>query len=788
MNKLTSLKRYFLKGNSVIVRKLRTPSVPTNIDMDVTGDASMLKRLITPTVVVDEPDHIQIGDEKHSILAMVGIPGTMKPNWMYHLINDASGRVDFSQHISPIDNDVAMKKIEKSIDKLKTSQELARIEKKELSLSEASQLGSLTKRLASIQRGEERMFDFATYFSVHADDERVLETNVASLWSALQGIMIKPERMVYRNTRGHMSMMPVGIDDLETARHMDTTSAAMTIALPGRARIDTNPTAETVIWEHASGMPIHINRFDSSMMNYNMAVFASSGSGKSFMISLFIMRDLETGKDVIIIDPKGEYSGLVAEFNGENIIIQEGSPTTMNPFDLGRSSLSVRKQSLPAFFEMLTGGVTDAGKSILDTCINVLYETKGITNDRSTWNKEMPTIGEFYEVLASYINGRIKTEFDIIQSDRVAAMALASKVKRFADGGTYESFFNGQTSIKFDGKLINYDISNVPADVQNAVMYMLMSSLYEYMSESDRGFRSVVIDEAWAILASNSIHVHNIIKTCRFKKMGLILVTQDLADVMKSGVDEAIINNVALTIVMRIATAYSKQLGSMMGLTMAQAADLPGLERGEGYLISGKNAMKFKTPPAQIEKKLIEASANGVNVDASAPMDMSKDIHRCRDLTHSQIEHLTDPQLVGGAYTRVNGSKIIGRGTADFMIRNLPSNQSPEHFIMTHLIAEIGKLKGLKTTINDNGMDCDVMMELPNSYVIGFEYETGKNNRSDVMDKTERLDLSARIDKWWFVTSSANLKEYADLHLRTVTSGKVEQTIVDNCERQLKLI
>lgn len=784
MNKLSSIKRYFMKGNSFAVKKLRKPAVPNGIDQNVTGDASLLKRLITPSVVVDDPAYLQINDEKHSILAMIGIPGIMRPNWMYHLINDASGQVDFSQHISPIDNDAAVTKIEDVIDKLKTSQELARIDKRELSLTEAAQIASLTERLAKLNRGEECMFNFATYFCVHDSEERVLETNVSSLKSALRGIMIKPEQMVYRNTRGHSAMMPTCIDDLDTARHMDTTSAAMTIALPGRARIDTNPTAGTVIWEHASGMPIHIDRFDSSMMNYNMAVFASSGSGKSFLISLFVMRDLETGKDVILIDPKGEYSGLVSEFGGENIVIQEGSATTMNPFDLGRSSLAVRKQSLPAFFEMLTGGITDAGRSIIDTCINVLYEVKGITNDRNTWNREMPTIGEFYEILASYINGRIKTEFDVVQSDRVAAMALASKVKRFADGGTYESFFNGQTTIKFDGKLINYDISAVPKDVQNAVMYMLMSSIYEYMSESDRGFRSVVIDEAWAILASNSEHVHNIIKTCRFKKMGLVLVTQDLADVMKSGVDEAIINNVALTIVMRIATAYSKQMGSMMGLTAAQASDLAGLDRGEGYLISGKNAMKFKTPSAHAEKKLIEASANGVPRDTTVPVDLSQDIHRCRDLSPSQIEHLSDKQLVGGPYTRINGSKIIGRGTADFMIRNLPANQSPEHYILTRLIAEIAKSKGLKTELNDYGVDCDVMVEMPNGSLIGFEYETGRNNRSDVLDKVDRLNELSRIDKWWFVTSSANTKKYAEMHSKTITGGMVEKTIDEMCAKQ----
>ena len=187
--------------------------------------------------------------------------------------------------------------------------------------------------------------------------------------------------------------------------------------------------------------------------------------------------------------------------------------------------------------------------------------------------------------------------------------------------------------------------------------------------------------------------------------------------------------------------------------------------------------MKFKTPSAPEEKELIEASANYVHQDTAEPVNLARDIYRCRDLTPSQIDHLQDKQLFGGAFTRVNGSKIIGRGTADFMIRNCPANQSPEHYIMVRLIADIAESKGLETTINDYGKKCDVMVRLSDSFMIGFEYETGSNSKSSVLDKVNRLNSTDRIGEWWFVTSSANTKKYVEMHSKTTTSGKVEQVL-----------
>jgi len=716
---------------------------------------SMLNRLTTPNIVINDPDTIKIGNEYHAIIAMTGIPGTMKPNWLHSIVNDSEGAINFSQTITPIDNSTA--------------------------------LNALKERLNLLVGGKEKSFQVATYFNVHDTNLTALGRQISRLKSLLGGMMILHDQTTYRNIAGHEAMMPICVDKLDTARNMDTTSTALTIALPGQARINTDQTGPVVMYEYSSKMPIHFDRFSSSMVNANMAIFASSGAGKTVATSEFIMRDLGMNQDVVIIDPKGEYAGLVDELGGTNIQIHEGSDVTLNPFQLGTGpsdSLNTRKQSLPAFFEMMIGTISDAGFAILEDCVNVAYLKKGITDDRTTWDREPPVMSEFYEVLYSYVNGSIEGAEHFDHSERVSALALARKIKRFATG-TYRSFYDGQSTIDFGGKLINYDISAVPKDVQNGVMYLIMSQMYDYMSAKQRGNRTLYIDEAWAILASNAEHVHNMMKTCRSRRMGIVAITQDLADVMKSGIDEAILNNVGTHIVMKMSADYGNILGKKIGLTPSQSAELPRLKKGEGYIVTNGNAMKFRIPVSERELNLIESSAD-FKKQAIGTLDLTKNFYRCKDLSASDILWMTDAARGKDRFTRYDREKTLGRGTADYLIKSLPKNQSAGHYIVVKLIAELAESMGLSATINDYGHDFDVVVENANSFVLGFEVETGKNKRDDVLAKVERLNKrcaeNGGVD-WWFVVPGDKRKEYASMHSQTMTSGKVEGLLSEFVEK-----
>ena len=57
-----------------------------------------------------------------------------------------------------------------------------------------------------------------------------------------------------------------------------------------------------------SQSPIIIDPFDSSFLNYNLAVIAPSGSGKSYFTKLLALRHLVAGTEFLVIDPGGRVS------------------------------------------------------------------------------------------------------------------------------------------------------------------------------------------------------------------------------------------------------------------------------------------------------------------------------------------------------------------------------------------------------------------------------------------------------------------------------------------------
>ena len=151
--------------------------------------------------------------------------------------------------------------------------------------------------------------------------------------------------------------------------------------------------------------------------------------------------------------------------------------------------------------------------------------------------------------------------------------------------------------------------------------------------------------------------------------------------------------------------------------------------------------------------------------------DIDKGWFQCKQLSLHEVQLLYE-----AGYEQVVGP-VIGRGTANYMIRNDTTNQSDMHFILTRLIADYVESFGLSSAINDSGHNCDVVATNGNGASIGFEIETGANNfKSDVLNKVNRLNANRDqldLDAWFFVVPSKLRGKYAEVHANTITSGKI---------------
>ena len=84
-----------------------------------------------------------------------------------------------------------------------------------------------------------------------------------------------------------------------------------------------------------TGVPILFDNFHESLTNYNMVIFAKSGTGKSVTMKSLISRSsVLMGIESLALDAEGEYKPVADALGGVNVIIGPSSDTIINLFDL----------------------------------------------------------------------------------------------------------------------------------------------------------------------------------------------------------------------------------------------------------------------------------------------------------------------------------------------------------------------------------------------------------------------------------------------------------------------
>ena len=146
--------------------------------------------------------------------------------------------------------------------------------------------------------------------------------------------MIITKPAIFRNLQGFNSSLPLNIDELQVWRNFDTGSLSTFFPF-----VSQNITS-------TSGILYGINSFNSSLVifdrfklpNANSIIFATSGSGKSYLAKLEALRYLIQGTDIIVLDPEGEYKNLAGAAGGTFVDVSLKSPHHINPFDLPQNT------------------------------------------------------------------------------------------------------------------------------------------------------------------------------------------------------------------------------------------------------------------------------------------------------------------------------------------------------------------------------------------------------------------------------------------------------------------
>ena len=589
-----------LESIGLKVQRLSTAQILFNLNLffndgTITRDKPEVVRdglhyLIAPNIVRDNVDLITVNDKFCRIITATGYPRSVESGFLDRIIS-SNDDFDISIHMEPFPIETMMIMLNKEIQKQRADL-FAEQKKNSINPSLEIKHKDTLKVLENLQKGTEKLFNVSFYINCKAKSKEALNLLTKKVEAELNSIMIIPSVPLFRQIQGYKSLIPIAKDQLKVKRNI--TTHALSAFFPFTSPFLTLEEKGVMLGLNKNKVPYIKDIY--ALSNANGIVLATSGSGKSYFTKLLINRQLLNNTKILIIDPQGEYIGLTGHCKGELITISRDSKTIINPLDLMGHNYIEKRLALMDIFKIMFGDLSEIQKSILDKAISKTYEKFNITAN-SYQNKKPPTLGNLYQEL-------VKMDKQASSMEKVTYRALINRLYMYTDG--VFSFFNKQTTLKFDNNFVCFNIGDMPKQVKPLVMFLILDYVYMKMKETKER-KLLVVDEAWSLLgqAEEAGYIFEIVKTCRKFNLGLLLITQDVADLINSKAGHAVLANSSYSLLLRQKPSVIDSVVKTFNLSQMEKEYLLTATQGRGILILDNEHQELEVVASPKEHEII---------------------------------------------------------------------------------------------------------------------------------------------------------------------------------------
>ena len=393
-----------------------------------------------------------------------------------------------------------------------------------------------------------------------------------------------------------------------------------------------------------TSLPIFFDPFvtNNERPSHNLAVVASTGSGKSFTVKKMIINEFARGTKIFIIDAENEYKNLVLENGGEYIDLYSRKGGMINPLqiryipsddnkELKETDCPLAKHLgfLEAFFKTAFEDITEKELIMLLAVVESLYNKKGIYKNTSINTLETlkpedyPIFSELYEYLPEY-----KKSLDS-EEKRKLIVQLEIILSRFLTG-TDAYLFDGYTDIDLSNDLISFNLQEllysgnqrlINTQTLNLLTYLNNSIVSNKIKNEKLGNKhkhiSIIVDEFHLFIDEKNNEViknfGQLARRVRKYFANMIVCTQSIKDFIgNAGVlrhATAIFNNCQYTMVGILKEDDLKAYLTLFEnspLTDTQKAFLLSAKRGEVLLnVSSKDRLRIWIRATELERQMM---------------------------------------------------------------------------------------------------------------------------------------------------------------------------------------
>ncbi len=554
-----------------------------------------IKDLIAPAAMEIMYDKVRLDGMYAQSFYVYSYPRYLETNWLSPVVNfDVT--MDISQFIYPIGSDQIMKVLKKKVAEMNSAMRIAQEKGQvrdpglETALDDAEQLRT------EIQRGQEKFFQFALYFTIYAEDEAKLTKVTNQLESLLAGRLVMTKKCQLQAEHGLNATLPQCLDEIYSVGNMNTSPLSTTFPFTS-----SDLTSD-------KGILYGINRHNDSLIifdrfaleNANSVVFAKSGAGKSYAVKLEMLRLMMMGTDVIVIDPENEYEALATTVGGTYLKMSLNSDRRINPFDLPKpvdgdellpgDLLRSAVINLNGLMKLMLGAMTPEEESILDKALLDAYALKGITmTTEDPFAYEPPTMEDLHQILAS----------------STGAENLVQRIAKYTEG-TYSGIFNKPTNVNLSSGMMVFCIRDLEDALRPTAMYIVLNYIWNQVRSSLKK-RVLVIDEAWSMMQheDSAKFMFGLVKRARKYYLGVTTITQDVEDFVKSDYGRPIITNSSMQLLLKQAPSSVDILAQVFNLTEGEKYVLLNSGVGQGLFFAGNKHVAVQVIASYTEDRIV---------------------------------------------------------------------------------------------------------------------------------------------------------------------------------------
>lgn len=572
-----------------------------------------LKDIIAPSALGVQPKSLNLGTSIVRSYFVISYPRFLTDNWLSPIIN-LDKVFDVAIHLTPLDTGDVMKNFQRKVAEVE-SQIMTREEK---GLVRDPTLDVAYKDLEDLRDGltqaQEKMFEVALYLSIYGGTEEEVNKVENEVKNILESKLVYVKPALFQQDIGFLSTLPLGQDMLNVKNKLNT--SPLSSFFPFVSFDLSSDKGILYGLNRHNGSLILFDRF--SLENYNSIIFAKSGSGKSYMAKLEILRTLMFDTEVIIIDPEREYEYLAESVGGRYFDISLTSSHHINPFDLPHPTedespsevLRSNIVNLVGLFRVMLGGLTPAEDAIIDQAITETYALKDINGDTDFTKLEPPLLSDFETVL-----GGIDGSEDLQQR-------LSKYTK-----GTWSGFINQPSNVDINKKLVCFSIRDMEDELKPVAMYIITHYIWNSIRKDIRK-RLLVVDEAWIMMKNDDTasFLFGLAKRGRKYYLGLATITQDVGDFLKSPYGLPIITNSSIQLLLKQSPSSIDIVQKTFNLTDEEKFLLLESGVGEGIFFAGLKHVAIKIVASYTEDQIITSDPSQLLQikAAKAELDASK--------------------------------------------------------------------------------------------------------------------------------------------------------------------